>query len=112
MKQSAYPSRLPRGGMMEIENDFRVLIVDDHEVYREGLRAVVEAIPGVRVGGQADHVRDALIHMQRETFDLVIVNLLLPGMSGLALVREVRRMRGNERIMLLTVNADLAVAGE
>jgi two-component system response regulator NreC len=95
-----------------MDNETRVLIVDDHEVYREGLRTIVESIPGFHVQAEAQHVRDGLRHMQRETFDAVIVNLMLPGVSGLALVREVRRLRGNERIMLMTLNADLAVAGE
>jgi two-component system response regulator NreC len=97
---------------MIMENETRVLIVDDHEVYREGLRTIVESIAGFRVGAQAQHVRDALWQMQHASFDLVIVNLSLPGVSGLALVREVRRLRGNERIMLTMLNADLALAGE
>jgi two-component system response regulator NreC len=95
-----------------MKSEIRVLTVDDCEVYRQGLRAVVESMTGFRVSAEAEHVRDALAHMQREPFDLVIVNLLLPGMSGLALVREVRRMGGSERILLMTVSADLSVAGE
>src|SRR5262245_52198289 len=88
------------------------MIVDDHEVYRDGLRTVVESIPGFHVTAEAERVREAYAHMQRGAFDCVIVNLLLPGMSGLALVREVRRMRGSERILLVTMSTDLGIAGE
>jgi DNA-binding NarL/FixJ family response regulator len=95
-----------------MEREIRVMLVDDYEVYREGLRTVVESVPGYRVCAEAERVREAFAHMQHGPFDLLIVNLLLPGMSGLALVREVRRLRGSERILLLTTSADLAVAGE
>jgi DNA-binding NarL/FixJ family response regulator len=90
----------------------RVLIVDDHEVYRAGLRAVMDSQPGFRVVGETDRVREAYVLIERAEFDLLIVDYTLPGMCGLALVRELRRLGRKQPILVLTMHCDDAVAAE
>jgi two-component system invasion response regulator UvrY len=69
----------------------RVLVVDDHEVVRRGLEQIlVERLPGARVG-TADGYATALDLLAREAWDLALVDVHLPGRSGLELLEEVKR---------------------
>ena len=90
----------------------RVMIVDEHELFRDGLHTFIGSLSGYRITASADSVRQACTLLLRDTFDLVISDLWLSGTTGLALVRELRRLRRPEKIMLLTVSKDVHVAAE
>lgn len=69
----------------------RILVVDDHEVVRRGLEQILaERLPGAHVG-TADRYPLALDLLSRERWDLALVDVNLPGRSGLELLEEVRR---------------------
>jgi DNA-binding NarL/FixJ family response regulator len=95
----------------------RVMVVDDHEVVREGIRSVLESRGGFQVVAEAESVRQASLLIETAQFDVLIVDLLLSGTSGLALVREMRRLRRPEPILVLTMHdapevvADALAAG-
>ena len=90
----------------------RVLIVDDHEVFRDGLRAVIESRPGQEVAGEASTVREALSLVDGSEYDLVLVDLAMPGSTGMSLVRELRRRKRREPVLVLTMHGDPDVAAE
>jgi DNA-binding NarL/FixJ family response regulator len=91
----------------------RVMIVDDHELYREGLRSIVEAHPSYQVVAQAATVREAYALLDSPLeLDLLIVDLSMPGSNGMALLRELRRRRRREPVLVLTMHADANLAAE
>lgn len=94
-----------------LSNPIGMVIVDDHDVFREGLRSVVER-HGHRIVGQAASVRDACRVLDNLHFDLLVVDLSLPGTSGISLVREMRRQRRPQPILMLTMHARATVAVE
>ena len=66
----------------------KVLIIDDHEVVRLGVKQILEkALPHVELG-EADTGQKGIAAVQRETWDLVIVDISLPDLSGLELLCE------------------------
>jgi DNA-binding NarL/FixJ family response regulator len=80
----------------------KVYIVEDHPVFREGLAQLVNAEQDLTVCGQADDADQALRAISRLKPDLVVVDITLPGKSGLELIKELRPQ--NQRVKLLVVS--------
>lgn len=74
---------------------YRILIVDDHPLMRKGLAMTLEAEPGLRVVAQAPDAETALDLLDEAKPDIVIVDISLPGMSGLELVKHLKALRPN-----------------
>lgn len=87
-------------------NQIRVLIVDDHEVVREGLRALLRRRPELAVVGEADSVASAIEEAKRTEPDVVIMDVRLPDGSGVEACREIRAHRPETKVIMLTSYAD------
>lgn len=83
----------------------RILIADDHRVLRTGLRLLLESQPGIQVVGEASNGVEALALVQRERPDLVILDLAMPGGSGLEYIRGIAE---HARVLVLTMHDDPA----
>lgn len=84
----------------------RVLVVDDHSVVREGIRHVLEGTEGFRVIAEAANGVEALEQATRERPDVVLLDLSMPGPSGLDVVRQLRARLPDIRILILSVHDD------
>lgn len=84
----------------------RVLIVDDHEVVREGLRALLNRRDGMEVVGQAGTVAEAISEAARMTPDVIVMDVRLPDGSGIEACREIREARPETKVIILTSYAD------
>ena len=82
-----------------------LMLVDDHAILREGLRALLELEPDFRVLGEAASADEALEMAARLRPDVVLTDIGMPGRSGLALVRELRAVCPAVRVVLLTAHA-------
>jgi DNA-binding NarL/FixJ family response regulator len=71
----------------------RVLIADDHAVVRAGLKALIDKEPDLEVVAEAEDGRQALQLSLSEQFDLAILDIAMPGLTGLQVTREIRRKR-------------------
>jgi DNA-binding NarL/FixJ family response regulator len=94
-------------------SEIRVVIVDDHEMFREGLRATL-AQEGFRVVYEASDSRSLLRWLDQEVdFNVMLVDIAMPGSDGLALVRELRRRKLAQPALMLSmhVNIDMIVEG-
>lgn len=88
------------------------MIVDDHEIVREGLRASLSRIPGMEVVGEASTGRDALRRVRQTLPDVALVDLRLPDMRGEDLTREFTRdFPGTAVIILSTYLSEETVRG-
>ena len=83
-----------------------IVLVDDHAVLRQGLRSLLEREPGYRVVGEAADGPTALDLVARLQPDVVVVDLALPGISGLDLIRQFRRLAPRSRLAVLSMHAD------
>lgn len=89
----------------------RLLIVDDHEVVRLGLRTLLEGESDLEVVAEAGTAEEALVQAENQCPDVVILDIQLPGRSGLDACREIRRKLPQTRVVMLTssVNESFAV---
>ena len=80
----------------------RVLLVDDQRLFREGLCALLRAGGNIEVVGQAANAREAYDMVCRLHPDLVMMELLLPGVDGVTAAREIRRLQRDCKLLVLT----------
>jgi DNA-binding NarL/FixJ family response regulator len=84
----------------------KVLIVDDHQVLRLGLRAIVDAQSDLRTCGVAPDGETAIPLAREAQPDVVIMDLSMPGMGGLEAMRAILAERPSTRVLVLTWHAD------
>jgi DNA-binding NarL/FixJ family response regulator len=80
----------------------RVLIVDDHAVVREGLRAFLELQEGIEVVAEAADGQQALTQAELQKPDVVLMDLVMPRLDGVGAMRELRRRLPEIRVVALT----------
>ncbi len=84
----------------------RVLVVDDHQVVREGLRRMLELQDGIQVVGEASNGEEAIIKTLALSPDVVTMDLKMPGMDGIAATREIKQRIPDVDILMLTLYAE------
>jgi DNA-binding NarL/FixJ family response regulator len=85
-------------------NPVRILIADDHEVVRRGLRALLETRPDWEISGEAVTGRQAVEETKRLTPDVVIMDISMPEMNGLEATRQIRKAVPQTQILILSVH--------
>jgi DNA-binding NarL/FixJ family response regulator len=80
----------------------RIVVVDDHPLMRKGLVLSLEAESDITVCGQASNAEDALGVVESQNPDLVIVDISLPGMSGLELIKQVHAIRPGMKTLVVS----------
>ena len=79
-----------------------ILIVDDHEVVRNGLRGYIETLPEFQVVGEAVSGEEALVLVSEHIPDIVLLDLILPGMDGVETTRHVKQISPRTQVVVLT----------
>jgi len=103
----------PADEAIPITRPYRVTLVDDHAVVRAGLRALLEAQPGIEVIAEADSSAPALQQVRQLRPDLAIVDLTLgDGPSGLELIPSIRKESPKTEVMVLTMHFSDELARE
>lgn len=84
----------------------RVLIVDDHAVVRAGLRLLLDREEDVETVGEAGNAREAVDLAERLSPDVVLMDVVMPGVSGIDAAAEIRHIRPDTRILMLSMQDD------
>ncbi|HYV98322.1 MAG TPA: response regulator transcription factor [Gemmatimonadaceae bacterium] len=85
---------------------WRVVLVDDHSVVRAGLKHLLEADASVSVVGEASTAAEAVRRTAALQPDLVILDITMPGASGLAIIGRLREESPTTRVLILSMHAD------
>src|SRR5207302_10187015 len=84
----------------------RIMLVDDHEVVRQGVRTMLEAHPDLAVVAEAGSVREAVIRARAVRPDVVVMDVALPDGSGIEATRQIRSELPRTEVIMLTTYAD------
>jgi DNA-binding NarL/FixJ family response regulator len=87
----------------------RVMLVDDHALVREGIRQILEKEPDIAVIGEAERGELALELLDSLQPDVVLLDVRMPGMSGIETTRRIRAAFPNVRVLILSAYSDFAV---
>ena len=82
----------------------RVLIVDDQELFRRGLTMVIGAVDGIELVGEADNGKDAVDVAARTDPNVVLLDVRMPGLSGIETCAELKAVMPSVRIVMLTAS--------
>src|SRR5687767_1032912 len=89
-----------------------IVLVDDHPVVRRGLRAVLEEVPGFSVVAEASNGLEAVDTIERLQPDVVLLDLVLPGLAGLEVLRVVPQRSPRTRVVVLSMHNTSAFVAE
>jgi DNA-binding NarL/FixJ family response regulator len=85
-----------------MKQTIRVLLVDDHAIVRDGIRALLRTQPDIEVAGEANNGRDAVSMAESLQPDVVLMDLVMPGMDGIEAIRHIVDGQPASRILVLT----------
>ena len=89
---------------MAAPNPIRILCVEDHPVFREGLRAMIESEPDMTLVGHAPNAVEAIAQFRRHRPDVTLMDLRLPGANGTDVLISIRGEFPHARIIMLTTS--------
>jgi DNA-binding NarL/FixJ family response regulator len=85
-------------------NPYTVVLADDHAMFREGIRRIIERIEGVAISGEVDDGIQLLAHLKNSQPDLVILDISMPNLRGLEAIREIKKLYPRVKIVVLTMH--------
>ena len=85
-------------------NPVRILIADDHEIVREGLRAMIQRVPDWEICGEAADGREAVTKATELKPDIVIMDVGMPELNGLDATRRIKRLLPQTEVLIFTAN--------
>jgi two-component system, NarL family, invasion response regulator UvrY len=84
----------------------RVIIVDDHEIVRKGLIQIMAEVPDIEVKGEAGDAHEALALVRAGRCDVAVIDLTMPGKSGLDLLQDLRREFPKLPVLVLSMHSE------
>jgi DNA-binding NarL/FixJ family response regulator len=84
----------------------KILLIDDHEVVRAGVRRILERPPGETQFGEAGTPSEAMDCVRQHAWDVVVLDLSLGGRDGLEVLREIKKLRPRQPVLVLSMHAE------
>jgi DNA-binding NarL/FixJ family response regulator len=84
----------------------KVLVADDHAVVRRGLRQILSETPDILVAGEAATAAEVMSLARDQRWTVIVLDISLPGATGLQLLSEVRRERPETPVLILTAHPE------
>lgn len=95
---------------MAVAKPYRILIVDDHAIVREGLKQILAEVDDIEVAGEADCSRSALQMARRESWDLVLMDISMPDRSGLETLELLKKEHPGIKVLMLSMHRETQYA--
>jgi DNA-binding NarL/FixJ family response regulator len=84
----------------------KILIADDHPIVRQGLKQIISEEPAMQVLGEAQNSQEVLELVRKKNWDVVVLDITMPGRSGLDVLKELKTHRPRLPILILSVHPE------
>ena len=84
----------------------RILLADDHEIVRDGLKRILAATPGLEVAGEAASGDEALALVRANDYDVAMLDMSMPGLAGIDLIKRLKIEKPGLRILVLSMHGE------
>src|ERR1700724_2592881 len=84
----------------------RVFLTDDHTLFRQGIRTLISAEPDIEIAGESANAGEAVEQAVELRPDVLLLDISMPGMSSFQAIREIRKIRPETKVLLLTMYDD------
>jgi len=84
----------------------RVLLADDHAVVRAGLREILTDAGDITVAGEATNGQEVMVQIRGQDFDVAVLDMSMPGRSGIDLIKQVKSEKPKLRILILSMHSE------
>jgi two-component system, NarL family, invasion response regulator UvrY len=91
---------------MNQSRKLQILLADDHRMFREGLKKVLSESSAFVVAGEAGNAQDALQKVRTSDFDLVILDISMPGMDGIDVLKQIKQMKPHLHVLILSMHPE------
>lgn len=83
---------------------YRIILADDHVIFRQRMKRLIDAEPGLEVVGEASDGNELLQCLQKGEPDMAILDISMPGMGSIGMTREIRRQYPHVKVLILTMH--------
>ncbi len=83
-----------------------IILVDDHPIVREGIRRIIDDTVGINISAEASTGQEALDLIWKEKYDLVILDISMPGKNGLQTLKEIKKHDAKLPVLMLSMHAE------
>ncbi|HEY8025025.1 MAG TPA: response regulator transcription factor [Burkholderiaceae bacterium] len=83
---------------------FNVLLADDHAIIRDGLKQILADTEDLEVGGEAANGIEVMQRVRERDWDVIVLDISMPGRNGLELIRMIREEKSNQRILIFSMH--------
>ena len=83
---------------------YTIILADDHPMFREGIRKIIERIEGARITGEANDGLELLELLKKSSPNLVILDISMPNLRGLEAIREIKKTYPQVKVLVLTMH--------
>lgn len=84
----------------------QILVADDHPVVRQGIMRIIEDTQDMKVTGEAENGYDVLRQIKEKDFDLIVLDISMPGSDGLEVIRELKKLKPGVPVLILTIHPE------
>lgn len=84
----------------------KILIVDDHAILREGVKHILSEFPDIEVAGEARNGSDALAKLHAEDWDVMVLDMSMPGKSGIELIKQIKNEKPKLPVLILSMHKE------